>query len=184
VERSKTITFDPPLAFENAKVAEITLRVPRGGELLAAEKLASETPGAAGPRVADALLISLVAGISLGFVADMDEAKRKEATAFIDSFSTAPPEGTEPNLAPDLQLPIVPPITMQNTTYDVLDLRPPKSGELDAAYAQIGTATNSYTLRKFQIMLVARVSGFHRGVIERLEIDQLNEASRYLMGFT
>jgi hypothetical protein len=184
MDREKVIPFDPPLAFEGATVSAITLRVPRAGEVLAAEKVASETPGAAGPRAGDATLISVVAGISLGFVAEMPEAKRRAATAFLDSFSTTPEGGQEPNLAPDLQLPIEPAIVLHNSTYDLLDLRPPKSGEIDAAYRELGTAATAYSLRKFQIMLVARVSGYNRGVIERIPIDQLDEASRYLMGFT
>lgn len=181
---SKVIAFDPPLQHEGAKVAEITLREPRAGDLLAAEKLADATPGAPGERARDALLIAKVAGIDPGFIADMPASKRRAAMTFLEAFSRAPETAPEPNLAPDLQLTIEPAIVLHNTTYDLLDLREPKTGELDAAYRELGTTMTSYAMRRFQIMLVARVSGYNRGVIERLPIGLLDEASRYLMGFT
>lgn len=68
--------------------------------------------------------------------------------------------------------------------YDAIELREPKARELSKALGVMRGNTDSQSLVKFQIALVAAVSGVPEAAIEQMPISKLNEAFDYLQGFT
>jgi hypothetical protein len=179
-----TITLDPSVEAKGTKVAQIMLREPLAREVVAAEKTAAKMQGIAAERQRDTAMVALVAGISEDHVRAMPVSKSAAAAKFLNGFVMIESEKVDRDPPPDLQIVIDPAVVVHNTTCDLLDLREPTGAEMDAAYIEMGLSPTSYGLRKFQIMLVARVSGLNRAIIEALPISVVNQATQYLMGFT
>jgi hypothetical protein len=185
MEPEKIIDLDPPIVNGGGKIAQIKLREPTTGEVLKAEEKLSlgQTPATRHQR--DIELVTLVAGIPADAVKAMRITDFNAAVVYLDAFVEASQlvDYTQ-SRPPDLQLQLLPPIELHNRRHDVLELREPLTGELDKSYAELGSARDPASIRKFQILLVALVSGCHRGIIERVPITVLDEGFRYLAGFT
>jgi hypothetical protein len=80
---------------------------------------------------------------------------------------------------------IDPPVEFSDgKTYDHLHLAEPLAGQMRQAENELKGEVNVYTLRSYQIALVSHCSGVPRGVIEKMRISQVDEASAFLQRFT
>lgn len=83
-------------------------------------------------------------------------------------------------LPPSLLIELSSPIKFGDKSYDAIELREPKAGEV--MKAQNDLQSTSDTL-KYGIALTSIVSGVPRNAIEQLPISKLMQAINYLMGF-
>ena len=90
----------------------------------------------------------------------------------------------EPERSQTLDLTIDPPIVLNEKTYEHMHLHEPNGFQQVNAEKELATGMNVYTLRNYQIMLVALVSGWPRVAVERMPIRQIQEAFDFLAPFT
>jgi hypothetical protein len=86
-------------------------------------------------------------------------------------------------LLPELVIDVDPPVILKNGTYNELRLREPKAGEVRQAEFHLRASVNVESMRRYQIALIARVSGWPEPAVEGVPISKLNEASAFLQGF-
>ena len=72
---------------------------------------------------------------------------------------------------------------LNEKTYDTMHLHEPNGFQQVNAEKELATGMNVYTLRKYQIMLVALVSGWPQVAVERMPIRQIQEAFDFLAPF-
>ena len=185
MDPEKIIVLDPPIDSGGGRIMQLKLREPLTGEVLRAEVKLSAFLTPATRHARDIQLIAEVSGIPLDAARRLRVSDLNAAIAYLDEFVDAPPQAdytaTRP---PELEIPLVPPIELHSRRHDMLELREPLTGELEKAYAELGNGRDAESIRKFQILLMALVSGCHRGIIERVPITILDEGFRYLAGFT
>lgn len=83
-------------------------------------------------------------------------------------------------LPPSLLIELETPIKMGDKSYDALELREPKAGEVMKAQNELQSTADTL---KYGVMLTSIVSGVPRNAIEQLPISKLMQAINYLMGF-
>jgi hypothetical protein len=96
----------------------------------------------------------------------------------IDGFTESPLNPRE------LDLEIDPPIEFLKKRFTTLHLEEPTALQMQRAEFEIAEASNMFTLRRYQIKLVAEVAGVPREVVERMRISQVGEAFRFLEPYT
>ena len=179
------LSFDPALAHAGARIDRMELREPLVRQVIAAEKAGNAETGFHARHVRDQALVAQVAGVDLGVVKQMPMPVFREAERFVNGFSKTPKKGDPPPPSEaELLIELASPIEKMNHRLDVLELRPPLAGEMETAQRELGVSPDDERLRRFQLVLVALVVGKPRAVVEDLPISKLDEASRYLMGFT
>ena len=177
-----TIRFDKPLKHEDQSVDQIQLKEPTGLQVLNAEKAGVDNPGAHSQRVTDATLIAGVANVGIDLIRKMPVSRFREAAAFLNGFSKAAKQ-EKPVLDADLVIEVHPRIEQAGRIVSQIELREPTTGEVEEAQRKL-TVVNAATLRESQIHLVCLVSELPRFVVNALPISKLDQASRYLLGFT
>ena len=72
-------------------------------------------------------------------------------------------------------------VTFQKKRFTSLHLEEPTAKQLERAEIELNTASpTAYTMRRYQIALVASVAGVPREVVLELKFSQLNEAFDFL----
>lgn len=84
---------------------------------------------------------------------------------------------------PELEITLDEPITFLKDTVTSIILREPKAKEVRDALAELGTSNSPDALYRYQIALVANVSGRKKQEIEQLPIRTLKQAYEYLESF-
>lgn len=179
---SKVIIFAKPLEHEGVKVESITLVEPLGAQVLDAEKARIGDPGEHSERVRDTVLIAKVAGITEDLVRRIPASQFREAAKFLNGFVETPARG-EPNLTPEFVVELDKRIEMNGRIVTALELREPRSGEVEAAQRKLGSSYTTASIRECQFHLVCLITEHPRFIIDRVPIGKLNQASRYLLGF-
>ncbi len=178
------VTFEPPLAWQGTTVASVTLREPLAREVLAAEKARGAENGLHADLVRDRTLVAKVAGVEPEMVKLWPMPLFRAAERYVNAFSAAAPKEQAANLDAEMLIDLEPAIEKHNRRVDLLELRPPTAGEVETAQRELGSTLTSERLRRYQIVLVALVSGHPRAIVEELPIRKLDQASQYLQGFT
>lgn len=83
-----------------------------------------------------------------------------------------------------LDIAIDPPIVINDKTYDILHLQEPTAFQVEDAEKEMASGMTVYTLRKYQIKLVANVSGIPAPIVQRIPISKVIEAFNFLQPFT
>lgn len=68
--------------------------------------------------------------------------------------------------------------------YDAIELKEPKAIHIEKAMSSVNGTLTDQSVIKYQIALICAVSGLPRQVIEEMPISKLNEAFKYLQGFS
>jgi hypothetical protein len=72
-------------------------------------------------------------------------------------------------------------VTFQKKRFTSLHLEEPTGKQLERAEIELNTANpNAYTMRRYQIALIASVAGVPREVVLELKFTQINEAFDFL----
>jgi hypothetical protein len=72
-------------------------------------------------------------------------------------------------------------VTFQKKRFTSLHLEEPTAKQLERAEIELNTSNpNAYTMRRYQIALIAAVAGVPREVVLELKFSQLNEAFDFL----
>jgi hypothetical protein len=74
------------------------------------------------------------------------------------------------------------PVTFNNQSYAILDLRVPRIGEIKKAQTHLRGTADSDT--RMMIVLVSLVTGMPEPAVDLVDFDIVMEASEWLMGFT
>ena len=178
------LTFDPPIAHDGNKIERVELREPLAREVLAAEKAGMAEFGYQSRQVRDRVLVAAVAGVDAEAVKLWPMALFRKAERFVNGFSQPPKKGEKAPGDAELTIELDQVIEKHNRRVDLLELRPPTAGEVETAQRELGSVPNDETVRSYQIVLVALVAGYPRGIIGEVPISKLDQASRYLQGFT
>jgi hypothetical protein len=83
-----------------------------------------------------------------------------------------------------LDIEIDPPIVINDKTYDVIHLKEPTAFQVEDAEKEMASGMTVYTLRKYQIKLVANVSGIPHPIVQRIPISLVIKAFDFLQPFT
>jgi hypothetical protein len=74
------------------------------------------------------------------------------------------------------------PVTFNNATYAILDLRVPRIGEFKKAQSHLRESPDSAT--RMMVVLVSLVTGMPEPAVDLVDFDIIMEAFEWLMGFT
>ena len=185
----KLIKFDPPLELKNKdgsvrKIASMALREPIAREVRDAERAYAAASGPVAARMRDRTLLEAVAGADADIVKAMPVSVYNAAVAFLRGFVEAPPEADYSKDRPtELTVTLDEAIEQSGQHWDALTLHEPTTGDVEMAEQEMNAGMDTETLRKYQIVLVSRVSKAPRFIIERLPVRKLDEAARYIGGF-
>ena len=180
----KTIRLPKPIVHDGQSADCIELREPTALQVLTAEKAGVESPGAHSQRVTDTTLVAEVAKVSVDLVRQMPVSLFREAAQYVNGFSKGAAKQAKPTLDAELVIDVSPRIEQAGRILSQLELREPTTGEVEEAQRKLGATVNAATLRESQIHLVSLVSEMPRFMINALPISKLDQASRYLLGFT
>ena len=186
---TKTMDFEPPLEIKGKgdvvrKIASLELREPTAREVRDSEAIYNKSAGPVADRQRDTALLAAVADTDADVIRVMPASIFNAGVRFVRDFITAAPEADYSKDRPsELVVTLDEAIEQSGQRWDAFTLREPTTGDAEAAEQEMSAAMNSETLRRFQIVLVSRVSGAPRFIVERLPIRKLDEAARYLGGF-
>ena len=94
--------------------------------------------------------------------------------------------GLDQSLPPprEMDLDIDPPIEYLKKHFTTLHLVEPTALQVQRAEFEIAAGSNMFTLRRYQIKLIAEVAAVPREVVEKMRISQMEEAWRFLEPYT
>jgi len=86
----------------------------------------------------------------------------------------------EPELARQLDIELDPPILFQKKPFTTLHLEEPTGAMVEAAEQELGATPTPYTLRRYQITLIARTAKVPREVIQQMRVGDIMRAFNFL----
>jgi hypothetical protein len=89
-------------------------------------------------------------------------------------------QGTEEEAPRTMEIDIDPPITFAKKEFTRLYLKEPTMAQQANAEKELGNQPNPYTVRRFQIALVAGVAKVPREVVEQMRVSQIEAATVFL----
>lgn len=79
-----------------------------------------------------------------------------------------------------LTIEFVEPISVNGKTYERLVVETPTAGQVMTAEAELANGLNIYARRRYQIAIVTAASGLPRAVIEKMKLEQMEQAANFL----
>lgn len=89
----------------------------------------------------------------------------------------------EDELPKTLEFTLDPPLVLNEKTYDTMSLQEPTAFQVESAEMEIGNQASFSAMRRYQIKLVANVSGWPVEVVRRMPISQMLRGFNYLRDF-
>lgn len=177
------IPLAPALPWEGGTIAELRLREPAGAEMMAAEACLDTGFSAETVSAFRAKLVSAVSGVAEEALNLLPCSVMRRAQEFVGGFDTQAVPALADPLAPSLDLEIGHAVSYGAASATMLLLREPNVGQRRRAETALRTGTSPAASRRYQLILVAEVSGVPFAAVGGVPVSVLNRAEAYLRGF-
>ena len=177
-------TLSEPLRAAGGQVSQLALREPTGIELFRANKHIEASANPEAEMLFARELVAAVAGLRKPEdlsdlpVSDLLAASDRIVRLFADKV-----EGFDPEAA-ELELPIGETVTIEGVDYDVLHLRPARTGEMLKARGHLRHGQGPASQLQYQMSLVSQVAGIAVPVVHRLPASAIVRAAATVEVFT